>query len=267
MTQSQPLAGKIAFVTGAARGQGRSHALRLAQAGADIIAVDRAAPIESIPYDMATPEDLAETAALVEKLDRQVITDQLDVRAAQGLDHFGHIDVVVANAGVYAYGPVSSLDVTAERWNDILSTNVTGVFHTVKATVPSMIERGEGGSVILTSSTAGTRGPRSMADYAASKHGVVGLMRSLANELAQHHIRVNTVNPTGVNTTMIVNPSIEKWYADNPSILEEVGANLLPVNMVEPIDVSEAVVWLASDATRYVTGAVIPVDAGLTARF
>jgi len=159
---------------------------------------------------------------------------------------------------------LSSLDITAERWNDVVGTNLNGVFNTIKASAPHIIAGGRGGSIVLTSSTAGIRGLRSMADYTASKHGVVGLMRTFANELAEHMIRVNTVHPTGVNTGMVVNPELDQWYADNPEMAANVSGNVLPVELVEPEDITEAVYWLVSDAARYVTGITLPVDAGYT---
>jgi SDR family mycofactocin-dependent oxidoreductase len=268
------LDGKVALVTGAARGQGRSHALRLAREGADIIALDRAEPYDTVPYDMPTPEDLAQTVKLVEELDRRVVARQADVRdlaALQevvdaGVAELSRIDVVVANAGIYSFGPMSSLDIDARRWDDVVGTNLTGVFNTLKAAVPVMIAGGEGGSIVITSSTAGIKGLRSMADYTASKHGVVGLMRTFANELAEHRIRVNSVHPTGVNTDMVTNSALGRWYDENPSMAANVSGNLLPVDLVEAQDISEAVAWLVSDAARYVTGVTLPVDAGFTVK-
>jgi SDR family mycofactocin-dependent oxidoreductase len=262
--------GKVALITGAARGQGRSHAVRLAEEGADIIAVDLCGQIDSVPYGMATPDDLAETAKLVEEQDRRIVAAQADVRDAgqlqaaveEGLSQFGHIDIVSANAGIASFGPAHELDETA--WRDMLDVNLTGVWRTCKAVIPSMIEAGRGGSMILTSSTAGLKGFAGGAGhYIAAKHGVVGLMRTLANELAPHMIRVNTVHPTGVSTDMVQNDFFTAWAEQHP----EIGAamqNLLPVEMVEPRDISNAVLWLASDEARYVTGVTLPVDAGIT---
>lgn len=268
------LAGKVALITGAARGQGRSHALRLAGEGAEIVAIDRCEPFDTVPYSMPTFADLEQTAKEVEALDRRIVFGQADTRdltavqkiVDEGISTLGNIDIIVANAGIYSFGPLSSLDIDADRWADVLGTNVTGVFNTLKAAVPSMVEKGQGGSIVLTSSTAGIRGLRSMADYTASKHAVVGLMRTFANELAEHSIRVNSVHPTGVNTDMVVNPQLERWYADNPAMADNVSANLLPVDLVEASDISEAVLWLASPASRYVTGVMLPVDAGFTTR-
>ncbi|HXT92949.1 MAG TPA: mycofactocin-coupled SDR family oxidoreductase [Trebonia sp.] len=264
------LDGKVAFITGAARGQGRSHAIRLAQEGADIIAVDICQQIATVPYPMATPDDLAETAKQVEALDRRIFTAQADVRDATalkaafdaGVAELGPVDIVLANAGIAPMG----LHEPHGAWQDVIDVNLTGVFNTVEAAIPSMIERGQGGAIVLTSSTAGINGiggpTAGGLGYTAAKHGVVGLMRSYANNLAQHSIRVNTVHPTGVNTPMIVNEAMQEW-------LEQAGessalTNALPVPMVEPVDISNAIAWLVSDDARYVTGVTLPVDAGFT---
>jgi NAD(P)-dependent dehydrogenase (short-subunit alcohol dehydrogenase family) len=223
---------------------------------------------------MPTVADLEETARQVETLDQRIVWAQADVRdldalqslADRGTAELGPVDVVVANAGVWAFGPLSSFDITPQRWADVIGTNLTGVYNTLRSTVPAMIDRGAGGSVVMTSSTAGLRGLRSMADYTASKHGVVGLMRTFANELAEHSIRVNSVHPTGVSSPMVVNPVTQAWFASNPAMGDNASANLLPVELVEPRDISEAVLWLASDASRYVTGVALPVDAGFSAR-
>src|ERR1700691_2765783 len=265
------LDGKVAFITGAARGQGRRHALRLAQEGADIIAIDIAAQIDTVPYPMATPEDLAETAKQVEALDRRIFTAQADVRdeAAlkkafdEGTSQLGPVDIVLANAGI---APMSAHE-THDAWQDVVDVNLTGVFNTVETAIPSMIERGKGGAIVLTSSTAGINGiggpTRGGLGYAAAQHGVVGLMRSYANNLAPHSIRVNSVHPTGVRTPMVVNDAMAEFLAQDP-IMSNAMANALPVDMVEPVDISNAIVWLVSDDARYVTGVTLPVDAGFT---
>ena len=210
MTQvAGKLEGKVAFITGAARGQGRSHAIRLAQEGADIIAVDLCRQIESVAYPMATPDDLAETVKEVEALDRRIVAREADVRDEAGLKaafeagvaELGPVDIVLANAGI---APMALGEERHEAWQDVIDVNLTGVFNTVETAIPSMIERGQGGAIVLTSSTAGINGiggaTRGGLGYTASKHGVVGLMRSYANILAPHRIRVNTVHPTGVRT-------------------------------------------------------------------
>jgi SDR family mycofactocin-dependent oxidoreductase len=265
------LEGKVAFITGAARGQGRSHAVRLAQEGADIIAVDICRQIETVPYRMATPEDLDQTVKEVEALDRRIFARQADVRDEAGLRaafeagvaELGPVDIVLANAGI---APMSVHE-THDAWQDVIDVNLTGVFNTVEIAIPSMIARGKGGAIVLTSSTAGINGiggpSRGGLGYPAAKHGVVGLMRSYANNLAPHSIRVNTVHPTGVNTPMVVNDAMQEFLAQDPQ-LSNAMANALPVDMVEPVDISNAILWLVSDDARYVTGITVPVDAGFT---
>jgi SDR family mycofactocin-dependent oxidoreductase len=265
------LEGKVAFITGAARGQGRSHAIRLAEEGADIIAVDICAQVASVVYPMATPEDLAETVTAVEALDRRIVARQADVRDEDGLRaafdagvaELGPVDIVLANAGI---APMS-LHEKHDAWRDVVDVNLTGVFNTVETAIPSMIARGQGGAIVLTSSTAGINGiggpTRGGLGYTAAKHGVVGLMRSYANTLAPYSIRVNTVHPTGVNTPMIVNDVMAEFLAQDPQMGNAM-ANALPVDMVEPVDISNAILWLVSDDARYVTGVTLPVDAGFT---
>ena len=265
------LEGKVAFITGAARGQGRSHAIRLAQEGADIIAIDLCQQIGSVAYPMSTPDDLAETAKQVEALDRRIFTAQADVRDASALKEafdagtaeLGPVDIVLANAGI---APMP-IDEQHDAWQDVIDVNLTGVFNTVEIAIPSMIERGQGGAIVLTSSTAGITGiggpTRGGLGYTAAKHGVVGLMRSYANILAPHSIRVNTVHPTGVNTPMIVNEVMQEFFAQDPQMGNAL-ANALPVAMVEPVDISNAIAWLVSDDARYVTGVTLPVDAGFS---
>ncbi|MGH3212614.1 MAG: mycofactocin-coupled SDR family oxidoreductase [Trebonia sp.] len=265
------LEGKVAFITGAARGQGRSHAIRLAQEGANIIAVDICEQIATVPYPMSTPADLAETAKQVEALDRRIFTAQADVRDAAALKEafeagtaeLGPVDIVLANAGI---APLS-LHPQAQEWQDVVDVNLTGVYNTVAAAIPSMIERGAGGAIVLTSSTAGINGiggdtPGGLG-YTAAKHGVVGLMRSYANYLAKHNIRVNTVHPTGVNTPMVVNDVMQEFLQQDPAMGQAM-ANALPVELVEPVDISNAILFLVSDDGRYVTGVTLPVDAGFT---
>jgi SDR family mycofactocin-dependent oxidoreductase len=265
------LEGKVAFITGAARGQGRSHAVRLAAEGASIIAVDICAQIGTVPYPMATPEDLAETVRDVEALDRRIVARQADVRDEAGLRaafdagvaELGPVDIVLANAGI---APMS-LHEAPGGWQDVIDVNLTGVFHTVEIAIPSMIQRGQGGSIVLTSSTAGNNGIGGPTPggrgYTASKHGVVGLMRSYANSLAPHRIRVNSVHPTGVRTPMAVNDAMQEFVAADPS-MSDAFANALPVDMVESVDISNAIAWLVSDDARYVTGIILPVDAGFS---
>jgi SDR family mycofactocin-dependent oxidoreductase len=270
------LDGKVAFITGAARGQGRAHALRLAAEGADIIALDIGRhAFETVQYPVGTGEELDETVAEVEALGRRAVKGLADVRdlaAVQavvdaGLAELGRIDVVCANAGIGSF--VASMEMSAQQWREMIDVNLTGVFHTVRAAVPSMIERGEGGSLVLTSSTAGLIAFAHTAHYTAAKHGVIGLMKTLAIELGQYGIRVNAVCPTTVNTPMIANaPTFELFRPDlsEPTaqdVREPFAAlNILDVPWIEPEDVSEAIAWLCSDAARNVTGVALPVDAG-----
>ncbi|NYE18152.1 mycofactocin-coupled SDR family oxidoreductase [Microbacterium immunditiarum] len=272
------LDGKVAFITGAARGQGRSHAIRMAQEGADIIAIDLAKQIDTVPYGMATPDDLAETVRQVEALDRRIVASEADVRDYEGLKaaldegvaQLGKLDIVSANAGIFSNATAEEL--TDEAWNDMIAVNLTGVWHTAKAAIPHLRANG-GGSIIITSSTAGIKGFPNFVHYVASKHGVVGVMRTLALELAPDSIRVNTVHPTSVDTDMIQNDALYALFM--PDLPEDqrtkdefrgrmATMNALPVPWVEAVDISNAVLWLASDESRYVTGVQLPVDAGST---
>ena len=269
------LEGKVAFITGAARGQGRSHAIRLAQEGADIIAIDVCAQIESVPYAMATPADMAETVKEVEALDRRIVATQADVRdfatvkkaLDEGVAQLGRLDIVSANAGILSFGSADEL--TEQAWRDMIDTNLTGVWHTAKAAIGHLIAGGRGGSIVLTSSAAGLMAYPNAAHYVAAKHGVVGLMRTLALELAPHMIRVNSIHPTQVNTDMVMNEATWKLFSpdnDKPTIDDfrpvSQAMNALPIPWVEPVDISNALVFLASDEARYITGVTLPVDAG-----
>ena len=271
--------GKVALVTGAGRGQGRSHAVRLAEEGADIIAVDICADVEGIRYSMATPEDLAQTAKLVEDCDRRVVTAIADVRdygrlkaaVDQGVATLGRLDIVAANAGVTSYYP--SWKLPEEGWDAVVDTNLKGVWHTCKAAIPHLIDGGRGGAIIITSSTAGLRGIANLAHYSAAKTGLVGLMRTMAGELAPHNIRVNTVHPTAVDTDMVHNKATYDLFIPEPADRNRDGVagpmqalNMLPIPWVDPRDISNAVLFLASDEGRYITGARLPVDAGSSER-
>ena len=269
VSPNEPLTGKVALITGAARGQGRAHAVRLATDGASVIAVDLCEQIASVPYSLATPDDLAATVKLVEDTGARIVARQGDVRdrtslsaALQaGLDQFGRLDIVVANAGI---APMQSND----GWRDVIDVNLTGVYHTVEVAIPTMIEQGTGGSIVLISSAAGLAGIGS-ADagsigYTAAKHGMVGLMRVYANLLARHSIRVNSVHPSGVDTPMINNEFTRQWLADLVAQSDsppDMG-NALPVQVLQPDDIANAVAWLVSDQARYITGVTLPVDAG-----
>jgi SDR family mycofactocin-dependent oxidoreductase len=275
---SRGLDGRVAFITGGARGQGRSHAQALAREGADIVIVDIADQIESVSYALATREDLDETVALVEKEDRRclaVVADVRDIHAMQGavdqtMAEFGRIDIVLANAGILHMskrGAPQSLDEAATDWADGVGVMLTGVYNTLRVTTPPMIEAGRGGAIVITSSTAGLNGMHDgtggIAAYTASKHGVIGLMRGYAKLLGRHNIRVNTVHPMGVATPMVINPQFEEFYQGGKAMLET-QPRLLPIQILEPGDISDAVLWLVSDGARAVTGVTLPVDAGVT---
>ena len=265
------VAGKVAFITGAARGQGRAHAVRLAEEGADIIAIDICRDYDTVGYPLATEADLAETVKAVEALDRRIVATVADVRDAgalkaavdDGVAQLGRLDIVSANAGICT---IQSWDeVTPQVWQDTLDTNLTGVWNTMVVSVPHLIAAG-GGSIICTSSTAGIKGLPYLAPYVAAKHGVVGIARTMANELARHSIRVNTVHPTGVDTPMGNGlGGLEPLINRDPN-LGPIYMNTLPVETVDPRDISNAVLFLASDEARYVTGLEFTVDAGNTIR-
>jgi len=261
------LEGKVAFITGAGRGQGRAHAIRLAEEGADIIATDICANVDSIEYDLATTEDLDETARLVKDLGRQVVTAVADVRdrealeaaAARGVSELGGIDIVCANAGICIMRPWDQT--TDEIWKDQVDTILTGTWYTLKATVPHLLNRG-GGSIIITASVAGTRGNPFLSAYGAAKHGVVGLAKTMANELGMHNIRVNCISPNGVNTGLLDGlGGFEELMAKDPHFAP-LFTNALPVEVVEPRDISEVVLFLASDAGRFTTGHNLLIDMG-----
>lgn len=262
------LDGKVAFITGAARGQGRAHAVRLASEGADIIAVDICGGFQTVKMKPSTPEDLEETSRLVEKQGRRIVARQADVRDFEGLqaafdaglEQLGRIDVVVANAGIL--NCAWTWEMTSEQWQEVIDVNLTGVFNTAKVAIPAMIRQGQGGSIIMTSSTAGLYGQPFTASYTAAKHGVVGLARCLANELAEHSIRVNTIHPTGVDTEMMRVPDLLPLITTRAETLGPVFMNALPVENVQPEDVAAVVAFLASDDSKYMTGGQLRVDAG-----
>ena len=269
------LAGKVAFITGAARGQGRSHALRLAREGADIIAIDLCGPLPTVGYPLSTPEDLAMTVDLVEELDRRIVAAPADVRdlasleqaLAVGVAELGRLDIVCANAGILSSGSLA--DLTEEAWREMIDINLSGVWRTCRAAIPYLIAGGRGGSIVLTSSVAGLKSYPNIAHYVSAKHGVTGLMRTLAVELAPHRIRVNSVHPTQVDTDMIQNDVMYRLFcpdSENPTKEEFAAASratgLLPVDWVEAIDVSNAVLFLASEDARYITGTALAIDAG-----
>ncbi|WAC93143.1 mycofactocin-coupled SDR family oxidoreductase [Mycobacterium sp. Aquia_213] len=271
--------GKVAFITGAARGQGRSHAVRFAEEGADIIAFDLCDQIDSVAYPMATPEDLDETVNLVEKAGRRIVAQQGDVRdfdrlkaaVAAGVAELGRIDFVLANAGILpAFGAQGS---QMKSFVDAVDILLNGVYYTIEAAVPALVDQGEGGAIVITSSSAGLNSlcptfsvrNHGFAGYHAAKHGVVGLMRYFATTLAEKNIRVNAVHPCGVATPMLLNEPVAQRMAEYPegnAALE----NLLPVPMIEAADVTEAMVYLCGQSGRYITGISLPVDAGYTVK-
>lgn len=272
--------GKVAFITGGARGQGRSHAIRLAQEGADIITIDACAPVSTVGYEMPTLDDLHETVNQVEALGRKIVAIQADVRdlsaltsaVDDGVSHLGRLDIVSANAGICGMGP--SLDLSTEQWRDMMDINLTGVWHTVKAAAPHLISGGRGGSITITNSALGLVGMAGLSHYCAAKHGLVGLMRTLARELGPHNIRVNSVHPTNVDTDMLQNDAVYTAYAPelpapNRDDLAERsrGLHMLDIPWVESIDLSNALLFLASDEARYITAVTLPVDAGGSQKF
>jgi SDR family mycofactocin-dependent oxidoreductase len=275
--------GKVVFITGAGQGQGRSHAIRLAEEGADIVATDICTDLPQINYIQASLEDLEETKAMVEAVGGRCVAAVADVRSRSqlqaavdlGIEAFGQLDVVVANAGVITFH-MDSLTISDELYDLILDVNLKGVWNTILTTAPEMIRSKNGGSIIITSSSAGIRGSYPFAHYVASKFGVVGLMKCFANELAKHRIRLNTIHPTGVASPgMGQDPTWSAIWNSMPELAAG-GSNMLPDLDVPPgeesvrlshmkeIEISNAVLWLASDEARYVTGVQLPVDAGNT---
>ena len=269
------LENKVAFITGAARGQGRSHAVRLAQEGADIIAIDLCGQVPSIGYPMSTPEDLEETVRLVEEQDRRIIARKADVRdedamkqvVEEGVAELGRLDIVVANAGVSGYGAAHEL--SASDWQDVIDINQTGVWKSCKVAVPHIMAHGEGGSIVIISSAAGLHAFASLAHYVTAKTGLIGLMRAMALELGPSSIRVNSIHPTQVDTPMLMNefiyglfcPDVENATRDDLAPVSQ-AMHVMPVPWVDPVDISNAIVFLTSDEGRYITGVPLPVDLG-----
>ncbi|WP_055477258.1 mycofactocin-coupled SDR family oxidoreductase [Gordonia sp. HS-NH1] len=271
MTTAKKLAGRVAFITGAGRGQGRAEAVALAEHGADVILSDICATPAETDYPATTPEDLEETVALVEKAGQRAVSAVADVRdlsamqavVEQGVAEFGRLDIVVANAGIVSWGRF--WEMAPERWQDMIDINLTGVFNTLRAAAPVMIELGNGGSIIATSSVAGIKSLPGQSHYSAAKHGVVGLVKSAAIELAPYKIRVNSIHPWGVNTPMgAMGADGAKVFADNPSYGAAMGQYWFDPPISEPEDIANAVVFLAGDESRTITGIQLPVDHGAT---
>ncbi|MBJ7384671.1 MAG: mycofactocin-coupled SDR family oxidoreductase [Mycolicibacterium sp.] len=269
------LDGKVAFITGVARGQGRSHALALAREGADIIGLDLCSKPSTTAYVGATREDLEETARMVKEAGGQLHAEVADTRDYdqvkavfdRGIDRFGRVDIVIPNAGICS--GAKTWEISPQDWREMIDINLNGVFHTVKAAVPTLISQGDGGSIVFIGSTEALKGAENISSYAASKHGVTGLMTSLARELGQYRIRVNSVNPTCVDTHMINNDFVYGLFRpdlDKPTredVIETFsGTHLLPVPWIEPRDVSSAILYLVTEPGRYITATSMVIDAG-----
>jgi SDR family mycofactocin-dependent oxidoreductase len=277
------LDGRVAFVTGAARGQGRAHAARLAAEGADIIAIDICRPIsDTITYPAATSEDLAETVRLVEAAGRKVLAREVDIRdlaalqqvVADGIEQFGRLDVVVANAGVLSWGRM--FEMSEEQWDTVIDVNLNGTWRTVRAAVPAMIEAGNGGSIIVVSSSAGTKATPGNGHYSASKHGLVAITNALAIEVGEFGIRVNSIHPYSIDTPMVEPEAMMEIFGKYPAFLHSFKPMPYhPVNhdgkkglkeFMTPEEVSDVVAWLASDGSATISGSQIAVDRG-TAKY
>jgi SDR family mycofactocin-dependent oxidoreductase len=268
---SGALQGRVAFITGAARGQGRAHAIRLAREGADIIALDICAPVsESITYPAATPEELAETVRAVEAEGRKVLAREVDIRddaalrqlVSDGVEQFGRLDILVANAGVLSWGRVWEL--TDEQWDAVIGVNLSGTWRSLRAVIPAMIEAGNGGSIVVVSSSAGLKATPGNGHYSAAKHGLVGLTNALAIELGEFAIRVNSIHPYSVDTPMVEPELMRQVFAEHPRYVHSFGPMLLqPNGFMAADEVSDVVVWLAGAGSGTLTGAQIPVDKGV----
>ncbi|OZM77887.1 mycofactocin-coupled SDR family oxidoreductase [Pseudonocardia sp. MH-G8] len=263
------LDGKVAVITGGGRGQGRAHAVTLAAEGADIVICDAPGDIATIEYGMATAEDMQETVRLVEKAGRRCVAVEADVRdtadmarlAERTMDELGRVDALVCNAGVMSAAD-STWELTDDQWRDMLDVNVTGVWKVCRAIVPHMIAGKRGGAITITGSTGGLRSVAGCTHYNVAKHGCIALMRTLAWELAPEMIRVNVVHPTGVNTEMSNNEWFAQWIQEHDRLAGPMRGNLMPVDVVQPEDVSKMIAFLVSDDARYVTGTEVRVDAG-----
>jgi SDR family mycofactocin-dependent oxidoreductase len=268
--QSGTLRGRVAVVTGAARGQGRSHAVRLAREGADIIALDICSPVPTITYPAATAEDLAETVRAVEAEGRKVLAREVDTRddaalrqlVADGVEQFGRLDILVVNAGVLGWGRLWEL--TDEQWDTVIGINLTGSWRTLRAVIPPMIEAGNGGAVVVVSSAAGLKATPGNGHYTATKYGLTGLTNTLALELGEYGIRVNSIHPYSVDTPMIETEALIEMLGKHPSFMHSFPPMpLQPKGFMTPDEVSDVVVWLAGDGSGTLSGAQIPVDKGV----
>jgi SDR family mycofactocin-dependent oxidoreductase len=278
--QSGSLDGRVAFITGAARGQGRAHAVRLAGEGADIIAIDICGPVsDSITYPPATPEDLAETVRAVEAAGRKILARQVDIRdgaalrqvVADGVEQFARLDIVVANAGVLSWGRL--FEMSDEQWDAMIDVNLSGTFRTIRAAVPAMIDAGNGGSIIIVSSVAGLKATPGNGHYSASKHGLVALTNALALEVGEFGIRVNSIHPYSIDTPMIERDAMMAVFAKHPNYLPSFspmplhptdhGGKRHRNEFMAPEEVSDVVAWLAGDGSATLSGAQIPVDRGV----
>ena len=273
---AQQFDGKVVFITGAARGQGRSHAVRFAEEGADVIAFDLCDQIDSVAYPMATPEDLDETVNLVEKTGRRIVAEQGDVRdfdrlteaVAKGVAEFGRLDFVLANAGIFPAAGQQRL--TMPAFVDAVDVMLKGVYFTIEAALPAMLRHGDGGAIVITSSAAGFKSvstgfdtmSRGAAGYTAAKHGVIGVMRHYATSLAEKNIRVNSVHPGGVATPMIINEAMGRLVGDQPEF-GEAQRPLLSMPPMDPAEVTDAMVYLCGASGRHLTGVTLPMDGGL----
>jgi SDR family mycofactocin-dependent oxidoreductase len=274
-----PLEGRVAFITGAARGQGRAHAIRLARDGADIIAIDICRPIsETITYPLGTPEELAETVRAVEATGRKVLAREVDIRdlaalqqvVADGVEQFGRLDIVVANAGVLSWGRM--FEMSEEQWDTIIDVNLNGTWRTIRAAVPAIIEAGNGGSIIIVSSSAGLKATPGNGHYSASKHGLVAITNSLAIEVGEFGIRVNSIHPYSIETPMVEKKAMMAVFEKYPGYLHSFAPMpLQPVNhtskkglmeFMPAEEVSDVVAWLAADGSAMISGTQINVDRG-----
>lgn len=261
-------AGKVAFVTGAARGQGRAEAVKFANEGANIIAIDVCAEFASTPYPGSTREDLDETVRLVEDAGAKIVASVVDTRDFDGLakalkegtDTFGRLDIVIANAGICS-GRMS-WEISAEDWQETIDVNLTGTFNTAKAAIPYLIEQGEGGAMVFTSSVSGLKGTPFTGHYTATKFGITGLAKTMANELGEHRIRVNTVHPAGVETGMDMSDDMMPLFDKYASTLAPIYMNTLPFAISQPGEIADVVAWICSDEAKYMTGVQVPIDIG-----